>query len=72
MIKMEEIKIKTEFIKLQQLLKLAGLVEQGSDAKLYIADGLVTINGTIVTERGKKVYPGDIISLEGQKKIKVI
>ena len=51
---MKEIKIKTEFIKLQQLLKLAGLVDQGSDAKLYIADGLVTVNDIIVTERGKK------------------
>ena len=69
---MKEIKIKTEFIKLQQLLKLAGLVDQGSDAKLYIADGLVTVNDIIVTERGKKLYPGDIISLKGQKKIKVI
>ena len=47
-------------------------MDQGSDAKLYITDGLVTVNDIIVTERGKKVYPGDIISLKGQKKIKVI
>ena len=53
---MNEIIIKTEFIKLQQLLKLAGVVSQGSDTKLYIKNGEVKVNDTVVTERGKKIY----------------
>ncbi len=69
---MEEIKIKTEFIKLQQLLKLAGLVDQGSDAKIYITNGFVTVNGVVVTERGKKIYPGDVVVYKEEKEIKII
>ena len=51
---MNEIIIKTEFIKLQQLLKLAGIVGQGSDAKLYIKNGEIKVNGITATQRGKK------------------
>ena len=69
---MEEIKIKTEFIKLQQLLKLAGLVDQGSDAKIYITNGFVTVNGVVVTERGKKIYPGNVLVYKEEKEIKII
>lgn len=69
---MEEIKIKTEFIKLQQLLKLAGLADQGSDAKIYITNGFVTVNGVVVTERGKKIYPGDVVVYKEEKEIKII
>ena len=49
---MNEIIIKTEFIKLQQLLKLAGIVGQGSDAKLYIKNGEIKVNGITATQRG--------------------
>lgn len=62
---MEKIYIHTEFIKLQQALKLAGLIDQGSDVKFYLAEGMVTVNGAIATERGKKIRPGDIIQLKG-------
>jgi len=58
---MDKISINTEFIKLGQLLKFASIVGNGSDAKLIIADGLVTVNGDIVHERGKKIYPGDVV-----------
>lgn len=63
---MEYIKIHTEFIKLQQALKLANVVGQGSDAKAIIQDGLVKLNGEICTQRGKKCVPGDIISVSGE------
>ena len=63
-ITMEKITIKTEFIKLDSLLKFAALVGSGGEAKSVIADGLVTVNGEVCTMRGKKIYPGDRVRLE--------
>jgi len=68
---MQELKINTEYIKLGQLLKLASLVDSGSYAKLFIADGLVTVNGEVDLRRGRKVYPGDIVEFSDEK-VKVI
>lgn len=62
---METIKIKDEFIKLGQALKLAGLCESGVDAKFAVQDGLVKVNGTVETQRGKKLHPGDMFEYEG-------
>lgn len=62
---METIGIKDDFIKLGQALKLAGLVENGVDAKIVIAEGEVKYNGGVETRRGKKVYDGDIIEYNG-------
>ena len=59
-----KVSINTEFIKLGQLLKLAGLVDSGSDAKMLIADGYALLNGEVVLERGKKIYPGDRVELK--------
>ena len=56
---MEEIFIRDEFIKLGQAIKLAGLVESGVEAKEVIQDGLVRVNGTVDTRRGRKLVPGD-------------
>ena len=53
---MEEIKIRDEFIKLGQLLKLASMVEDGVEAKYVITDGLVKVNGEVDERRGRKVY----------------
>lgn len=66
-----EIKIRDEFIKLGQALKLAGVVEDGVEAKYAIQDGLVKVNGEIDERRGRKVYEGDVITFEDQE-IKVI
>ena len=66
-----EIKIRDEFIKLGQALKLAGVVEDGVEAKFVIQDGLVEVNGEVDERRGRKVYEGDVISFNGQD-IKVI
>ena len=66
-----EIKIRDEFIKLGQALKLAGVVEDGIEAKFVIQDGLVKVNGEVDERRGRKVYEGDVISFNGQD-IKVI
>lgn len=66
-----EIKIRDEFIKLGQTLKLAGVVEDGVEAKYAIQDGLVQVNGEVDQRRGRKVYEGDVITFEDQE-IKVI
>lgn len=68
---MEEIRIRDEFIKLGQALKLAGLADSGLEAKLVIQDGQVKVNGEIEYQRGKKLHPGDIFSYDGQD-IKVV
>ena len=68
---MEEIRIRDEFIKLGQLLKLADLVQDGVEAKDVITDGLVKVNGEMEDRRGRKVYEGDVVSYDG-KEIKVV
>lgn len=62
---MEKIKISTEYIKLEQMMKLAGIVGSGSDAKMLIGEGTVQVNGKIELQRGKKLRPGDRIEFEG-------
>nr|WP_027871229.1 RNA-binding S4 domain-containing protein [[Eubacterium] cellulosolvens] len=64
---MESIQIRDEFIKLGQAMKLAGLVEEGVEAKLVIQNGEVLVNGEVDTRRGKKLYDGDIFEYEGRQ-----
>ena len=63
---MNEIKIETEFIKLDALLKFANLVMSGGEAKIRIAEGEVLVNGEACTMRGKKLRAGDIVTLGGE------
>ena len=63
---MKEVRIKDEFIKLGQALKLAGLVESGVDAKYAIEDGLVKVNGNVEYQRGKKLHDGDEVTFQGE------
>ncbi len=62
----EQIKITTEFIKLQQLLKFSGAADIGSEAKDMIASGIVKVNGEVCTMRGKKLRPGDIAEINAE------
>lgn len=64
---MTDIAITTEFIKLQDLLKLANLVGTGGEAKLVIQEGGVTVNGEICTMRGRKLRPGDVVFFRGEE-----
>ncbi len=64
---LEEITIKTEFIKLGQALKLSGLSGSGTDAKFIISDGLVKVNDEVETRRGRKLIGGDIVEYDGQR-----
>jgi ribosome-associated protein len=62
---METIKLKGEYIKLGQALKAAGTVGSGVDAKYIIEDGLVSVNGQIEMQRGKKLRVGDVVTYDG-------
>ncbi|MCM1252444.1 MAG: RNA-binding S4 domain-containing protein [Clostridium sp.] len=64
---METIKIKDDFIKLGQAIKLAGLVESGVQAKVEIQEGYVKVNGKVEYQRGKKIHAGDVIEFDGQQ-----
>ena len=63
---MENITITTEYIKLQDLLKFAGVVYTGGEAKVMVQEGLVTVNGEVCTMRGRKIRPGDTVEFEGK------
>ncbi|MCR5663488.1 MAG: RNA-binding S4 domain-containing protein [Oscillospiraceae bacterium] len=64
---METVRIHTDYIKLEALLKFAALVGTGGEAKLLIAEGRVRVNGEVCTERGKKLRAGDRVLFEGQE-----
>jgi ribosome-associated protein len=69
---MEEIQISTNTIQLDQLLKWAGIIESGGQVKVFLDEQLIFLNGTLVTERRKKVKPGDIIEIKDLGAWKVI
>lgn len=62
---MEKVEIKTDFIKLDSLLKFAGLTGTGGEAKYVISEGMVKVNGEVCTLRGKKIRPGDRVEFAG-------
>lgn len=70
---MEEISLREgdDYIKLGQLLKKANMMSSGVDAKMVILDGLVRVNGEVELRRGKKIYPGDVVTFEGES-VKVV
>ena len=64
---MKEIKIVTDFIKLDSFLKLCSAVQTGGHAKIVISDGFVLVNGEVCTMRGKKLRDGDVVKFEGNE-----
>lgn len=64
---MEILEITTEFIKLDQALKFANVVESGAFAKEVISYGDVKVNGEVETRRGKKLYDGDTFTFDGEE-----
>lgn len=60
------VKITTDFIKLDQLLKFAGAAAIGSEAKELVLEGKVRVNGEVCTMRGKKIRSGDTVTVNGQ------
>lgn len=59
-----EIEIRDDMIRLGQLLKLAGVVEDGSDAKELLADESVLVDGEIETRRGRQVEVGSVVEID--------
>ncbi len=61
----DDVAIRDESIRLGQFLKLANLIESGSDAKELMIQGLVTVNDEVETRRGRQLVPGDVVTLAG-------
>ena len=61
-----DVPIRDEMIRLGQFLKLANLIDHGSDAKVVCPEGLVTVNGEVETRRGRQLVAGDVVELKGQ------
>ena len=70
--KTERVAIHTEFIKLDQLLKYAGVAMTGGEAKEIVAVGAVSLNGEPCLARGKKIRPGDVVTVDGELELKVV
>ena len=64
---MRDVEIRGDMIRLGQLLKLAGIVDSGGEAKSLIADGAVTVNGETETRRGRQLHGGDVLAAAGQQ-----
>lgn len=62
-------KLKGEYIKLDQFLKMANVISTGGEAKIYLSTHSVLVNGEEENRRGRKLYPGDIVFVEGHKLI---
>ena len=61
---MDEFHARDGMIRLGQLLKAAGLVDSGGEAKLVLAEGGVTVNGEVEVRRGRQLHPGDVVALD--------
>lgn len=64
--KLEKVKINTEYIKLDQFLKYVSIVQSGSEAKFFITENNIKVNEEIVNQRGKKLRNGDKVDINGK------
>ena len=67
-----DVPIRDESIRLGQFLKLASLIESGAEAKSFIADGQVSVNGEVDVRRGRQLREGDVVSIEGGPSARVV
>lgn len=65
--KQTEIKITTEYITLGQFLKYVGLIDEGWQAKIYLQDVEVLVDGEVETRRGRKLHGGEVVEAEGKR-----
>ncbi len=64
---MKPLKITTPYITLQQLLKIEDIISSGGEAKFYLAENQVLVNGELENRRGRKLYPKDVIKVDNQE-----
>lgn len=64
---MKDVKISTEFIRLGQLVKLLDLVDTGGQVTVYLLSNEILVNGVDEKHRGKKLYPNDVVTLDGEE-----
>ena len=67
----ETVAIITEFITMDKLLKFSGVADTGGQAFLMVEDGIVKLNGKLVTEKRKKVFPGDVVNIDDQIELSI-
>ena len=67
-----EFELKSEFIKLDQLLKATDIVSSGGEAKAVILSGEVFVNGEVETRRGRKIYRNYVIEFKNNENIKIL
>ena len=67
----ETVEITTEFITMDKLLKFSGVADTGGQAFLMVEDGVVRLNGQLVTEKRKKVHLGDVVNIDDQIELTV-
>lgn len=67
----ENISITTECITMDKLLKFSGVADTGGQAFLMVEDGIIKLNGKLVTEKRKKVFPGDVVNIDDQIELTV-
>ena len=67
-----EVVIDTEYISMDKLLKFSGIADTGGQAFLMVEDGIITLNGVLVTEKRKKVRPGDVVNIDNQVELTVV
>lgn len=67
----ETVEIRTEFITMDKLLKFSGVADTGGQAFMMVEDGVVRLNGQLVTEKRKKVHSGDIVNIDDQIELTV-
>jgi S4 domain protein YaaA len=69
---LRDIKIDTEYITLQQLLKLEAIVSSGGMVKAFLSEEVVLVNGELESRRGRKLYPGDVVDIKKHEVLKII
>ncbi len=67
-----EIVIDTEYISMDKLLKFSGIADTGGQAFMMVEDGIISLNGVTVTEKRKKVRPGDVVNIDDQIELTVV
>ena len=67
-----EVVIDTEYISMDKLLKFSGIADTGGQAFMMVEDGIITLNGVLVTEKRKKVRPGDVVNSDNQVELTVV